>query len=162
MIVFPQALPDTLRQGLLDLGKLILPLVLLFVLLGILLQSFLVLFRIIVVVDAHDAIERIGQRPVEGGSESRRFRFECLDGRSNFDKARPPADDGDGKLSISHHLVEAFAVCDIAYFKVVLHIALQEVPAVLADGAHDGVLGENKDAFAALLPTLTRSKTFPY
>jgi len=65
-------------------------------------------------------------------------------------------------LSILHDLIETFAVGHIANFEVILDVALQQVPAVFTDGAHDGVFGEDKDAFTALLPALTRSKTFPH
>ncbi|WP_263359527.1 hypothetical protein, partial [Acidicapsa ligni] len=81
IIFFLQAQPDTVGQRLLDFGKLVLPLVILFVLLGVFLQSLFVLQRIVMVVDTHDAIERVGERPVECGLESRRFYLERFNGR---------------------------------------------------------------------------------
>jgi len=159
--VFFQARSDTVRQSLLDFRKLILALVLLVVLVGVLLQPFLVLECIVVVVDAHEAIERIGQGPVESRSKPRRFGLERVDGRADLEIAGAAADHRDGKLSVPHDLSETFAVGDIANFEVVLNVALQQVPALFADGAHDGVLGEDQNALAALFPTLTRSKPFP-
>jgi hypothetical protein len=160
--VFFQARSDTVRQSFLDFRKLILALVLLVVLLGVLLHPFLVLECIVVVVDAHEAIERIGQGPVESRSKPRRFRLERFDGRPDLEIAGATADHCDGKLSISHNLIEAFAVGDIADFEVVLDVALQQVPAVFTDGPHDGVFGEDEDALAALLPAFTGSETFPH
>jgi hypothetical protein len=51
VVIFFQAQSDALRQSLLDFRKLVLPLVLLFVLLCVLLQPFLVLQSIVMVVD---------------------------------------------------------------------------------------------------------------
>src|ERR1700737_763799 len=59
MVVFLQAQPDTFRQRLLDFRKLVLALVLLCILVGVLLQPFLVLKSVVMVVDVHEAIERI-------------------------------------------------------------------------------------------------------
>jgi hypothetical protein len=80
-----------------------------FVLLGVLLQAFLVLETIVLVVDAQDAMKRIGQKPVESGSESRRFPLERLDGRSDLEIASAAADNRDDRLSFPHDRVEAFA-----------------------------------------------------
>ena len=114
------------------------------------------------VIDAHEAIERIGQGTIESRSEPLRFRFERFDGRADLEIAGATADHRDGKLSIPHDLIETFAVGDIANFEVILDVALQQVPAVFTDGAHDGVFGEGKGAFTALLPTFRRSETFPH
>ena len=125
MVIFFQAQSDALRQSLLDFRKLILPLVLLFVLLCVLLQPFLVLQSIVIVVDTHDAIERIGQNPVECRSKPRRLRLERFDGRTDLEIAGATADHRDGKLSIPHNLIETFVVGDIADFEVILDVALQ-------------------------------------
>ena len=124
VVVLLQAQPDTVGQCLLDFRKLILALVLLVVLLRVLLHPFLVLECIVVVVDAHEAIKRIDQSPVESRSKPRRFRLERFDGRADLEIAGATADHRDGKLSIPHDLIETLAVGDIADFEVILDVAL--------------------------------------
>ena len=120
-----------------------------FFLFGIFLHLFFVLERVVVVVDAHDAIERIGEGPIEGRSKPRLLRLECIDGRADLEIARAAASDCDGQLALFHYLAKTVAFGNITYFQVIFDVALQYVPALLANRTHDGLFGEDESAFAA-------------
>jgi hypothetical protein len=81
-----------LRQRFLNLQKLILSGILLFF--GIFLHALFVLERVVMVIDPHHTIDRVRERQVEGGPESRGLVLQSLNRRSDFQKSRPAALDG--------------------------------------------------------------------
>jgi hypothetical protein len=162
LVVVRQRLSDALGQGLLDFRKLILVLVAFLFFLGILLHSFRILQRVVVVVEPHDAIERMGQDPVKRRSQSLRFLLQRIDRRSDLEIAGAAALDRHGQLPILKSRIEALPLGDITHLQVILDVALKQVPAPLADPVHDGVLREDDGAFITLLPHLRRPKAFPH
>ena len=137
-----QRLPDALRQRLFDLGELVLTAVLFFVFCGIIAHPLFVHERIVVVVDPHHAIERMGQCPIERRAQSLRFRLQRIDRRPNLEIARSAALDGDGKLPAFERRIAAGTSQHVAHLKVILDIALKQIAPLRANATHHGVLSE--------------------
>src|SRR5580704_16757383 len=132
LVVVRQRLSDALGQGLLDFWKLILVLVAFLFFLGILLHSFRILQRVVVVVEPHDAIERMGQDPVKRRSQSLRFLLQRIDRRSDLEIAGAAALDRHGQLPILKSRIEALPLGDITHLQVILDVALKQDPPPLA------------------------------
>lgn len=145
VIVALQRPLNTLGQRLLDVGKLIL-LAVLFVVFGVLAHSLFVLEGIIVVVDPHDAVKRIGEGPVEGAAESCLLRFKGFYCRTDLEISCRAALDGNGQPALAEKHIRAVPFCDIAHREVILDVVLEEVPAFLADSLHDRPLSEDNGA----------------
>ena len=157
MVVGGQGLLNALRQRLLDFGKLIL-LAVSVVVLGVFLHALFVLQRVVVVVDPHHAIERIGQRPVKGRAQSFRFLFESGNRRTDLEKPASTALNGHSQLAIAEYRVFAIPFGDVTHAKVILNVALKQVPTLLADALHDRALSEDHGALLALSPCLRTSQ----
>jgi hypothetical protein len=98
-IIALQRLPDALGQSLLYLRELILTLVF-FVVLGCVFVHLLFVHQcVVMVIEAHDLVESVSQRPVECRSQSFGFRFHCFDRWANLQIARSSALDEDSKPS---------------------------------------------------------------
>ena len=162
LTVVHQRLADALWQRLRNFGKLILIEIALVVLLGHLLHSFLVLQCFIVVVDPYDPIKGMGQHPVERRSQPLRFLLESVDRRSDLEIAGAAALDRHSQSPILKRGSEALPLDDITHLQVILDIALKEIPAILTDPTHDGVLREDDGVFVALPPRLWCPKAFPH
>ena len=142
MVVARQRLPDALWQRLLDFGKLVLFAILL-VVLGVLVHPLLILQGIVVVIDPHHAVERIGQRPVECRAQSCGLLFESRNRWADLEKAAAAALDGHRQPAIPQKSLIAIPFGYVAHCEVILDVALKQVPALLADAVHDGALGED-------------------
>ena len=90
-IIALQRLPDALGQSLLYLRELILTLVF-FVVLGCVFVHLLFVHQcVVMVIEAHDLVESVSQRPVECRSQSFGFRFHCFDRWADLQIARSSA-----------------------------------------------------------------------
>jgi hypothetical protein len=94
-IIALQRLPDALGQSLLYLREFILTLVFFVVLGGVFVHLLFVHQCVVMVIEAHDLVERVSQRPVECRSQSFGFSFHCFDRRADLQIARSSALDED-------------------------------------------------------------------
>src|SRR5665213_568425 len=113
-------LSNRFRQRLRYLRKLILLTIAFIIVLGILHQPLLVLHRIVMVVYPHDAIDRIGQRPIERCAQSFSFRLESVDRRSYLEIASPAALDGDDQLPVFEWRTASIVLDRVAHLEVIL------------------------------------------
>jgi hypothetical protein len=90
-IIALQRLPDALGQSLLYLREFILTLVFFVVLGGVFVHLLFVHQCVVMVIEAHDLVESVSQRPVECRSQSFGFRFHCFDRWANLQIARSSA-----------------------------------------------------------------------
>jgi hypothetical protein len=97
-----------------------------------------------------------------GAGQSFGFLFEGRNRRTELQKSATAALDGHSQSAISQKCVFAIPCGNIAHGKVVLNVALKQVPTLLADALHDGALGEDYGALLALTPCLRPSQSFPH
>jgi len=152
---------NALRQGFFDLGKLVLATVLL-VVLGILPHPFFVLERVVVVVNPHDAVKRISQRPVKGSAQTHSLLFKGRNRRADFEIPRLAAFDGHGQAAVAERLFLTISLGYVAYGEVKLDVAPEEVPSLLANALYDSALGKDYRAVFALTPHLRACQSLPH
>ncbi len=106
------------------------------------------------VIEAHDFVESVSQRPVERRSQSFGFRFHCFNRRADLQITRSTALDEHSKPSRSELRVLAVPLQRVADQQVILDIARKKLVALVADSSSHRGLRESDCAAASLLPSL--------